>query len=169
MRVILLENYKKLGKVGNVVNVRNGFARNYLLPNKMALQATAANLKVFDARKEIILQEFENKKAEADAIKAAIEGKYLHVIKQAGVDDRLYGSVTQNDIVKAIEQQLGKTLGKNRVILSEPIKYLGCHSMTINIFADAAARLNVVVARTEEEAHQLEQTVAASAAGNLSS
>jgi large subunit ribosomal protein L9 len=157
MRVILLEKYKKLGKIGDVVNVKDGFARNYLLPNKMALQATSANLKVFEARKEIILQEFEAKKTVAEAIKAAIDGKYLHVIKQAGVDDRLYGSVTQQDIVKAIEQLSEKTLGKNTVILSEPIKYLGCHAMTIDIFADTAARLNIVVARTEEEASQLER------------
>ena len=151
MQIILLEKYKRFN-VGDIINVKDGFARNYLVPHKKAVQATEENIKLFEEKKEKILQETQAKLSKAEEVRAKINGVHLHLVKQAGVDDRLYGSITANDIVKALEEQTGEVLNKSTVVLSAPIKYLGCHSVNINLFADVTAQLNLVIARTLDEA-----------------
>lgn len=150
MQVILLEKHKRFN-VGDIIKVKDGFARNYLVPNKKAVQATPKNIKLFEQKKEKILQETEVKRAKAEEVCSKINGVYLHLVKQAGVDDRLYGSITANEIIKALAEQTGETLHKSTVVLSAPIKYLGCHVVNINIFADITAKLNLVIARTLDE------------------
>lgn len=151
MEIILLEKYKK-ANIGDTIIVKDGFARNYLIPNKKAVQATAANKKVFEEVKEKILKESEAKRSEAEAMRSSIEGKHLYLVKQAGVDDRLYGSVTATDIVDAIKEQVDQSIKRSSVTLSAPIKYLGTHDVTINLFADITATVHLVIARTKEEA-----------------
>lgn len=151
MEIILLEKYKK-ANIGDTIIVKDGFARNYLIPNKKAVQATSSNKKVFEEVKEKILKEAEAKRREAEAMRSSIEGKYLYLVKQAGVDDRLYGSITATDIVNAIKEQADQTIKRGDVTLSAPIKYLGTHDIVINLFADITAEVHLVVARTKEEA-----------------
>ena len=153
MQVILLEKNKKLGDVGDVANVKNGFARNFLIPNKKAVQATKENLEIFQQRKSIIHKEIEEKKAQAEQVVDSINNKWVYILKQAGEDDRLYGSVTSAEIIKTIKEQLKEeSLNKNSIKLLKPIKYLGACDIAVNIFADIYAKINVMVARTKEEA-----------------
>ena len=153
MQVILLEKNKKLGDVGDVATVKNGYARNFLIPSKKAIQATKENLEVFKERKDIIHKEVEQKKSQAESVVAKLSNKWVYILKQAGEDGRLYGSVNSAEIVKIIKEQLKEEgLHKNDVKLLEPIKYLGSHNIAVNIFADIYAKVNVMIARTKEEA-----------------
>ena len=152
MQVILLEKHKKLGNVGDIANVKNGFARNFLIPNKKAIQATKENREIFKQRKEIIYKEIEKKKVHAEKINSKLENKWIYIVKQAGKDGRLYGSVNSLDIIQAIKEQLKQELQKNNVQLLMPIKYIGRHSVSINVFADISIKVNIVVSRTPEEA-----------------
>ena len=153
MQVILLERNKRLGDVGDVAKVKDGFARNFLIPNKKAIQATKENLEVFKQRKDIIHKEVEEKKTQAEHVVASLDNKWVYILKQAGEDGRLYGSVNSTEIVKIIKEQLKEeNLYKNNVQLLSPIKYMGKHEVLVNVFADIHAKVNVMIARTEEEA-----------------
>ncbi|NRA73880.1 MAG: 50S ribosomal protein L9 [Rickettsiales bacterium] len=152
MQVILLEKHRKLGDVGSIVNVKNGFARNFLVPNKKAIQATKENKEIFKQREKIIHKELEQKKADAKKISSSIESKWIYILKQAGKDGKLYGSVTSVDIIKAIGEQLKQELQKSNIHLLTPIKYIGRHNISVNVFADIYVDVNVIVSRTKEEA-----------------
>jgi len=152
MQVILLENNKRLGDVGDVAQVKAGFARNFLIPNKKAIQATKRNIEDFKQRKDGIHKEIAKKKVHADQISSKLESKWVYILKQAGEDGRLYGSVSSADIVAVIEDQLHEKLHKNNVQLLIPIKYIGRHSVSINVFADIYVKVNIIVARTKEGA-----------------
>ena len=152
MQVILLEKHKKLGNVGDIANVRGGFARNFLIPNKKAVQATEKNKEVFKQEKEIIYQEIKKKKTHAEKINSTLENKWIYIVKQAGKDGRLYGSVSSLDIIQAIGEQFKQELHKNNIQLLTPIKYIGRHNISVNVFADISVKVNIVVSRTQEEA-----------------
>ena len=124
MEVILLERVEKLGGIGDVVKVKNGFARNYLLPNKKALRANDANRKVFEANRAKI--EADNAERRTDAEKAAkgVDGKTVQLIRQASNTGQLYGSVSARDIVEALEGE-GAKVTKSQVVLDRPIKNIG--------------------------------------------
>jgi large subunit ribosomal protein L9 len=151
MEVILLERYRKLGNVGDTVSVKNGFARNYLIPQKKALRATKVNKEVFEAKKAEIQKEFEQKVATANLVKKALENKHILVIKQASEDDRLYGSVSSGDIVGAIKSQLSQEVSRSTVDMSVQIKYLGIYEVKLHFFADVELLLKLIVARSKEE------------------
>lgn len=152
MQVILLEQIKKLGNIGDVVKVRPGYGRNFLIPNKKALRATKENVAYFESRKAEIEQENLKKLAAAEKVSKKIEGIVVALIQQAGEDGRLYGSVSAADIAKAVSEKSKEAVDRSHVHLHNPIKYIGVHSIEIGLHAQVAVRVNVNVARSEDEA-----------------
>ena len=151
MEIILLEKYRKLGNIGDVVEVKSGFARNYLIPQSKALRATKANKEVFEARKAEIQKGFETKVSAAMALREYLQGKHVLIIKQASEDERLYGSVNSADIVAAIKNQLSQNLERAVVDMSIQIKYLGVYDVLLHLFADISVSIQLIVARSKEE------------------
>jgi large subunit ribosomal protein L9 len=151
MEVILLERVEKLGGIGDVVNVKNGFARNYLLPNKKALRANESNRKVFEANRAKI--EADNAERRTDAEKSAkgVDGKTVQLIRQASNTGQLYGSVSARDIVEALEGE-GAKVTKSQVVLDRPIKNIGVHDVKVALHPEVAVTVKVNVARSPEEA-----------------
>jgi len=151
MEVILLERVEKLGGIGDVVNVKNGFARNYLLPNKKALRANESNRKVFEANRAKI--EADNAERRTDAEKSAkgVDGKTVQLIRQASNTGQLYGSVSARDIVEALEGE-GAKVTKSQVVLDRPIKNIGVHDVKVALHPEVAITVKVNVARSPEEA-----------------
>jgi len=151
MEVILLERVEKLGAIGDVVTVKNGFARNYLLPRKKALRANEANRKVFEANRARIEAENADKRAEAEKAASGVEGKSVQLIRQASNVGHLYGSVSARDIVEALEAQ-GAHVTKSQIVLDRPIKAVGVHEVKVALHPEVAVTVKVNVARSPEEA-----------------
>jgi large subunit ribosomal protein L9 len=151
MEVILLERVEKLGQIGDVVTVKNGFARNYLLPNKKALRANESNRKVFEANRAKI--EADNAERRTDAEKASkdVEGKTVQLIRQASNTGQLYGSVSARDIVDALEAA-GSKVTKSQIVLDRPIKAIGMHDVKVALHPEVSVNVRVNVARSPEEA-----------------
>ena len=158
MDVILLERVEKLGAIGDVVTVKNGFARNFLLPRKKALRANAANKKVFEANRATIEAENANRKAAALANSTGIDGKSITLIRQASNVGALYGSVSTRDLVEALEAD-GTKLAKNQIVLDRPIKNIGVHTVKIQLHPEVSVSIKVNVARSPEEADLQSQGV----------
>jgi len=151
MKVILLQRVAKLGQMGEVVNVKDGFGRNYLLPQGKALRANDANIKSFEARKvQLEAQNLETKK-EADAIAATLDGQVFVIIRSASDAGALYGSVTTRDAADAATEA-GFTVDRNQVVLDRPIKELGLHTVSVVLHPEVTAKFSVNVARSSEEA-----------------
>ena len=151
MDVILLERVAKLGQMGEVVSVKNGYARNYLLPQGKALRANEANLKDFEAqRAQLEARNLETKK-EADALAAKLDGQTFIVIRSASDSGALYGSVTTRDAADAATEA-GFTVDRKQIALDKPIKELGLHTMTVVLHPEVDAEITVNVARSQEEA-----------------
>ncbi len=151
MEVILLERVEKLGQIGDVVTVKNGFARNFLLPRNKALRSNAANRKVFEANKAKIVADNDVKRGEAQAAAAGVEGTAVTLIRQASNTGQLYGSVAARDIVEALEA-VGKKIGKNQIVLNKPIKSIGLYEVQVALHAEVSVTVKVNVARSPEEA-----------------
>ena len=151
MEVILLERVEKLGQIGDVVTVKNGFARNFLLPRNKALRSNAANRKVFEANKAKIVADNDIKRGEAQAAAAGVEGTAVTLIRQASNTGQLYGSVAARDIVEALEA-VGKKIGKNQIVLNKPIKSIGLYEVQVALHAEVSVTVKVNVARSPEEA-----------------
>ena len=151
MEVILLERVEKLGAIGDVVTVKNGFARNYLLPRKKALRANEANKKLFEANRARIEAENADKRAEAEAASKTVDGKTVQLIRQASNVGHLYGSVSARDIVEALEGQ-GARVNKSQIVLDRPIKAIGVHEVKVALHPEVAVTVKVNVARSPEEA-----------------
>ena len=153
MEVILLEHVEKLGKMGDVVNVKNGFARNYLLPQNKALRATEANKAVFEKQKAEL--EAHNKALFEEASKkaSALQGFSAVLIRQAAETGQLYGSVTIRDIAAAIKEA-GYNVERRCVYLEKPIKDLGVYEVKLNLHPEVSQKILVNVARTEDEARK---------------
>ena len=151
MEVILLERVEKLGAIGDVVNVKNGFARNYLLPNRKALRANDANKKLFEANRSRIEAENAERKTEAEKSTKGIDGKTVQLIRQASNTGQLYGSVSARDIAEALEE-VGAKVGKSQIVLDRPIKAIGVHEVKIALHPEVAVMVKVNVARSPEEA-----------------
>jgi large subunit ribosomal protein L9 len=151
MQVILLERVEKLGAIGDIVTVKNGFARNYLLPRNKALRANDANLKVFEANKAKIVADNETKKADAQSASKDVDGTSVTLIRQASNTGQLYGSVAVRDIVEALVAA-GKKVGKNQVVLDKPIKSIGVFDVRVTLHAEVVVGIKVNVARSPEEA-----------------
>ena len=151
MQVILLERVAKLGQMGDVVKVKDGYGRNFLLPQGKALRATEANIKGFEARKaQLEAQNLETKK-EAEVAAAKLDGQAFIVIRSASDSGALYGSVTTRDVADAATAA-GFTVGRSQVVLDRPIKDLGLHSVSVVLHPEVSVRVSVNVARSAEEA-----------------
>ena len=151
MEVILLERVDKLGTIGDVVTVKNGFARNFLLPRKKALRSNAANRKVFEASKAQIVADNETRKSEAQAASTGIDGTSVTLIRQASNTGQLYGSVVVRDIVEALIAA-GKSVNKQQVVLNKPIKAIGLYEVKVALHAEVTVTVKINVARSPEEA-----------------
>jgi large subunit ribosomal protein L9 len=153
MKVILLERVERLGALGDVVNVKDGFARNFLLPRSKALRATSANLKVFDAQRADL--EARNLKARETAAKSgeALDGSSYILIRQAGESGQLYGSVSGRDVADAVNAEGGK-IDRSMVSLDKPIKTLGVHPVKVKLHAEVVVTVNINIARSQDEAER---------------
>ncbi len=158
MEVILLERVEKLGQIGDVVTVKDGFARNFLLPNKKALRSNNANRKVFESNKTKIVADNEARKGEAQTASKDIDGKSVTLIRQASNTGQLYGSVAVRDIVEALEVNGAKVL-KNQIVLDKPIKAIGLYQVRVQLHPEVAVTVKINVARSPEEADLQSQGV----------
>jgi len=151
MEVILLERVEKLGGIGDVVTVKNGFARNFLLPNKKALRANEANRKVFEANRAKIESDNADRRCDAEKAAKGVDGKTVKLIRQASNTGQLYGSVSARDIVEALEGE-GAKVAKNQIVLDRPIKNIGVHDVKVALHPEVSVTVKVNVARSPEEA-----------------
>jgi len=153
MDIILLERVEKLGNIGDIVTVKNGYARNFLLPNKKALRANAANKKVFDANRQQIEADNETKRTEAEAASGSIDGKQIVLIRASSASGQLYGSVSVRDIVEALNADgKGTVVEKSMVILEKPIKTLGVFDVRVRLHPEVSVNIQANVARSDDEA-----------------
>ncbi len=158
MEVILLERVEKLGHIGDVVTVKNGFARNFLLPRKKALRSNAANLKVFEANKATIVADNAAKKTAAETEAKTLEGKAVTLIRQSSNTGQLYGSVAVRDIIEALVAD-GAHVQKTQIALHKPIKAIGVYEVKVVLHAEVVVTIKVNVARSPEEAELQAQGV----------
>jgi len=153
MKVILLERVEGKGTLGDVISVKDGFARNYLLPRNKALRANTENLKVFEAQRAEI--EDRNVKARAAATKSGegLDGTSYVLIRQAGESGQLYGSVSARDVVDVVNAGGGK-IDRSTVVLDKPIKTLGIHEVKVRLHPEVVVTVNINVARSADEAER---------------
>jgi large subunit ribosomal protein L9 len=151
MQVILLQRVAKLGQMGDVVNVKDGYGRNYLLPQGKALRANDSNIKSFEAKKaQLELANLETKK-EAEAAGGKLDGQTFIIIRSASDAGALYGSVTTRDAAEAATEA-GFTVDRGQVVLDRPIKDLGMHTITVALHPEVSVKVTLNVARSVEEA-----------------
>ncbi len=158
MEIILLERVEKLGQIGDVVTVKDGFARNYLLPNKKALRSNAANKRVFEANKARIVADNDTRREAAQVASKDVDGKSVTLIRQASNTGQLYGSVAVRDIIDALEAE-GAKIAKNQIALDKPIKAIGIYTIKVQLHPEVAVMVKVNVARSPEEAELQSQGV----------
>ncbi|MGI9437842.1 MAG: 50S ribosomal protein L9 [Geminicoccaceae bacterium] len=151
MQVILLERIEKLGQMGDLVTVKNGYARNFLVPQGKAMRATRANQSEFERRKVELEAANLKQRDEAEQMAGKVEGRSVVVIRQAGESGQLYGSVNGRDIAEAFGAD-GLTFDKRQVRLQQPIKTLGFHDVRVALHPEVDVKVKVNVARSEEEA-----------------
>jgi len=153
MEVILLERISKLGQMGDVVRVRDGFARNFLLPKGKALRASEANRKRFERDRVQLEARNLERRSEAEAVAAKLDGQSFIVIRQAGETGQLYGSVAARDISEAVSAN-GFSVARSQVDLNLPIKTIGIHAVRIALHPEVAATVTLNVARSADEAQR---------------
>ena len=151
MKVILLERIGRTGSIGDEVAVKDGFARNFLLPQGKALRATAANRQKFEAERAHIEKRNDDRRNEAAGIAEGLNGREVVIIRQAGETGQLYGSVASRDVVEALAVD-GFTIQRAQVDLADPIKSVGVHTVALNLHAEVAVSITVNVARSTDEA-----------------
>ena len=151
MDIVLLERVAKLGQMGEVVKVKQGYARNFLLPQGKALRATAANMKRFETERVQLEARNLDLKKEAEVVAAKLDGQTFVVIRSASDGGALYGSVTTRDAAEAASAA-GFTLDRRQLILNAPIKDLGLHKMVVGLHPEVTATITINVARSQEEA-----------------
>lgn len=156
MDVILLERVARLGQMGEVVRVKDGFARNFLLPRGKALRATAENRTRFETMKSELQQRSLALKGEAGKVAERLNGKSFTVLRQAAETGQLFGSVSPRDLVAILTDQ-GFTVNRNQVALSAPIKAIGKHSVAIALHPEIDTTISLIVARNNEEAARIER------------
>ncbi|MEK1931838.1 MAG: 50S ribosomal protein L9 [Pararhizobium sp.] len=153
MQVILLERVAKLGQMGETVKVRDGFARNYLLPLGKALRANEANKKRFESERATLEARNLERKSEAQTVAEQLDGKSFVVVRSAGETGQLYGSVAARDIVEVLGAE-GFNIGRNQVDLNNPIKTIGLHDVVLHLHAEVEIKVQMNVARSAEEAER---------------
>ena len=158
MDIILLERVEKLGAIGDVVTVKDGYARNFLLPNKKALRANERNKQVFEANRAKIEADNADRRGDAEKHAANVEGKQVVLIRASSNSGQLYGSVSVRDIVDALNED-GANLTKNMIVLERPIKTLGIFDVRVSLHPEVAVGVKVNVARSADEAELQSQGV----------
>ena len=151
MKVILLERVGRTGHIGDEVTVKDGYARNYLLPQHKALRATEANRKKFEVERASIEKRNAERREAAAGIASGLNGQTVVIIRQAGETGQLYGSVSSRDVAEALSNA-GFTVARSQVVLADPIKTVGLHSVPLNLHAEVSVSVNVNVARSDDEA-----------------
>jgi large subunit ribosomal protein L9 len=151
MKVILLERVGRMGHIGDEVTVKDGFARNYLLPQQKALRATEANRAKFEKERSSIEQRNQERREAAAGIATGLNGRTVVIIRQAGETGQLYGSVSSRDIAEALSAD-GFSVARSQVDLANPIKTVGLHVVHLRLHAEVDVTVNVNVARSEDEA-----------------
>ena len=158
MEVVLLERIETLGKMGDVVRVKPGYARNYLLPQKKALRATESNLAYFESQRAALEKLNEGKKAEAQKQTKKFEGLTVVIIRHAAEGGQLYGSVSARDVAEAVNDQAKIEVGRNQIELNQGLKELGLFPVAVSLHPEVKATITVNIARSEEEAKQQVKT-----------
>ncbi len=158
MDIILLERIEKLGTIGDVVSVRDGYARNFLLPQKKALRANDSNRKVFEANRDRLEQENAERRSEAETSGKSLEGVEIVLIRASSNSGQLYGSVNVRDIVLGLEEK-GHKVDKRQVIMGSPIKSIGMFDVTIALHPEVRVTVKANVARSDDEAELQSQGV----------
>lgn len=153
MEVILLERISKLGQLGETVKVRDGYARNYLLPLGKALRANEANKKRFEAERTVLEARNLERKSEAQKVAEKLDGKSFIVVRAAGETGQMYGSVAARDVAEILAAE-GFSVGRNQIELNHPIKAIGIHPVTIHLHAEVEITVELNVARSAEEAER---------------
>ena len=151
MDVILLERVEKLGVIGDVVKVKDGFARNFLLPNKKAMRANEANRKVFETNRARIESDNANRRGEAEKDATSFKDATLTLIRQASNTGQLYGSVAVRDLIEALVAD-GHKVARSQVVLDKPIKAIGLYDVKVALHPEVSVTIKVNVARSPEEA-----------------
>ena len=151
MQIILMERVAKLGQMGDVVNVKQGYARNFLIPTGKALRASEINIAGFEMQKSQMEARNLETKSEAETLAAKLNGQQFVVIRSASDAGSLYGSVTTRDAAEAASES-GFSLDKKQVVLLSPIKYLGIHDLSVRLHPEVEAKIQLNVARSVEEA-----------------
>ena len=153
MQVVLLERITKLGQMGDVVTVKDGYARNFLLPQGKALRANKSNLERFESERAQLEARNLEQKSEAESVKAKLDGETVIIIRQSGETGQLYGSVSPRDIAEALTDK-GFNLERGQIGLDAPIKILGLQETNVTLHPEVSSTVVVNVARTEEEAER---------------
>lgn len=151
MEVILLERIARLGGIGDVVKVKNGYGRNFLIPKKKALRASEENKKVFEERRHLIEEQNAKSKAEAESRAAKLNGMTLTLMRQASQEGKLYGSVTVRDIAEALKEA-GHDIPKSQIIIAGSIKTVGDYPVKLTLHAEVPATVTVSIIKSEHEA-----------------
>lgn len=158
MDIILLERIEKLGTIGDVVSVKDGYARNYLLPQKKALRANEANRKVFEANRERLEQENAERRTEAEKLGEKVAGAQIVLIRASSNAGQLYGSVNVRDIAAGLNAQ-GHNVDKKQIVMGHPIKTIGMHEITVALHPEVLVTVKANVARSDDEAELQSQGV----------
>jgi large subunit ribosomal protein L9 len=153
MKVVLLERVERLGVIGDVVSVKDGFARNFLLPRQKALRATSSNLKVFEGQRAEIEARNQRNREAAERVAADLDGTVYIIIRQSGESGQLYGSVSGRDVADAVVAE-GKKVERSQIVLDRPIKTLGVHDFSVRLHAEVTAVIKLNVARSMDEAER---------------
>ena len=148
MKVILFEDIDNLGSAGEIVNVKDGYARNYLIPKKLAISATPSNLRALQSQKKVFEKKAKEKATDAMSIKEKIDGKSFKIAVKVGESDKLFGSVTSQNIEEILKQE-GINISHRDVKLDEPIKELGVYNITIKLHPDVEANFKLWVVKEE--------------------
>ena len=154
MEVILIENIEKLGKIGDVVNVKDGYARNFLLPKKKVLRANKENLKIYEEKKTVIQQEEKEREKKSLEIAKKIKGSEFIIIRNASENGQLYGSVTSKDIIKEISENKDINLYNEQINLKRPLKSLGVFEIEISVYIGIKEKVLINVSKTIETAKE---------------
>lgn len=155
MEIILLERVGKLGSIGTVVTVKDGYGRNFLLPRNKAVRATKRNLEMFEARRKELEHENDIKKQAAEALLEKISGAAVTILRQAGEDGRLFGSVSPRDVAVALSTTSGITVDHSQVIIISRFKQLGTYDLSIVLHPEVTATIALTIARGESEIKEI--------------
>ena len=148
MKVVLLQDVKAQGKKGELINVSDGYARNFLFPKGLAVEADAKIMSELKSKEEARLHKIEEEKAAARAVAEKLTGIVVKLKSTAGADGRLYGSVTAKDIAEALEKEHGITVDKRKIVMDGPIRAFGSYALDVKLYTEVSGKINVVVSDT---------------------